>query len=92
MYISLTNKFNTLSATQMLLIKTALLHHDMVIAIDERRNEAFQLDCTNGTDVQTLPYSYDAALEASFNVGKIDGYRELYAGHFTFVLFPPTAS
>lgn len=92
MYISLTNKFNTLSATQMLLIKTALLHHDTVVAIDERHDEAQLLTCTNGADVVTLPYNFDEALEASFNVGKIDGYRELYAGNFTFILFPPTAS
>lgn len=92
MYISLTNRFPTLSATQMLLIKTALAGHDeTVIAIDEQRDIAVQLICTNGTDVQTLPYNFDAALEASFNVGKIDGFKETYAGRVTFVIFPATS-
>lgn len=91
MYISLTNKFKSLSADAMLVIKEALVNHLTVVAIDERHDEAQLLTCTNGADVVTLPYNFDEALEASFEVGKIDGYRELYAGPITFVIFPGAA-
>lgn len=92
MYISLTKSFPTLSAIHLLLIKQQIFNPNMqVIIIDENREAAHRLVCTNGIDVSVGAYDYDEALGLHLAA---NDKSELYAPGYTVVFAPkvPTAS